>query len=1621
MRSCIAALILCSCGADRPTVTGENVKRTASALVSPTWAATGAMTVARQNHVAVLLPNGSVLVAGGNVAGSGSPTASAELYVPGADIRISGLPAMNGWTSVASMNVARDNFAACLLATGLVLVAGGEGLSSAELFNPTANTWTMTGSMAVARQGHQMTCLPDGRALVTGGAPSPTGASRSSAEIYDPSSGTWSSAGSMPFAVQGHQQVMLSDGRALVVGGWNSGAQNGAALWDPATGSWTSTGSMATARAWHTLHLLNSTSAPNANGKVLAAGGLQTGKASLNTAEIYDPSTGAWSAAANLNSYRYHAAGVTLAAGPLVVGGLNAIVPHAQPYASAESYDVAQNIWTQVPIPTGTFNETATALTPTSVLVAGGNPSNVPTTTTTTSQIYGICATQADGAQCDAGNPSLTGVCLKQTCVPNTMCQQNNLPYSYCPLNHNMLYSCPGPVGGRGEINVEAYGALPTRGDGGDGVADAYPGIQAAINAACPSTDGLGPPPVFLPAGTYSLSQPLVITCGAQLYGAGRGVTVLRPTFRGPAIFLAPAGDNIGYAAPLRGNGASMKMAGRGTGAVNHIHLNLRDVPSVELDGLAQFTAEAFVEQTASANDNINIVGSPDSGNRIGAFSLWISSQTLSGRMFVGSQQYTLMDAKPMQLNTVYHVALTYDGTMIRLFRDGAMVAFQPVSGLMHQKPYEDVMLGNDTGQLEAGGSMNSLVGAVDSVRLSDVARYGATCMPSAPCTFSKPTNKLANDAHTLALLNFATQPSGFTIVDTRDGPFWLPVERSYDTNDNFLIGAYGARIHDLTVVGGSGIVGWASRYMHMHQIDCIGCDLGISIFQNDSESQLDDVFASACATRGRFGVFTYTANAKGYNNLQLFGQVYPFVVQSGAEQVATNVQIYAGPATVNAVHLWDSQNVFDGLLVDTTNAGAPWLGAITADNGEPNKLQLQGSTIGNAGNGIPITLTTSGAGLLVEGTSFTGTSGAPEVVHIAATQAHPNIIVGSTKDSNVPWSDDKNLVSVATDPGTVPNPTQIPADDPVPPVMAGLVPASNIFDITSSSYGAKSDGSDSSDSIQKAITDACTQGSSTVFIPVGTFNVAKPLLVNCNDITISGAGHRSVVTGWPASWQLPAFVLNPHNMTGLDLVTPGLVPPSGGGTGSAMQTDGASEWIDLRDATSVELDGLGAFTAEAFVKPSTTPTGYGGIVQSYGCLGTAPSLPGCTSAFSLAMNGPNLVGSLTVNGTSYALPGPALSLNTIHHVGLQYDGTTINLLLDGNSVACAGPGSGCSQKLTMSGHVTQALHEDVTIGPRTGGFDAAVQDPAMPGIIDSVRLSNKVRWSVPYTKPSTKLTVDSNALILANFEAAPSGTTLARVGSGAAEYFAVRRTAEPNPKTLDRGGGTAEGTLTGVTFRNLTLGSTLFGMNATGSHFLNYYTGNTDQGIVLDGTSANSVFDNVELEAGGRGRFGLVMVNGDGNVYHNLSDVGAQMPLVVYGGANQTFTHTFVTPNQATSVWGSILLHSGDTMEGLYYDNESSLPVGKGDLLVIDPIAPFQLFKGEIDVPSTMGMVPITVDGGKGLLLEGTFCGLTSSATPELIDVVTPPTSGGVTALGVWSDSSVPLSNWPGVQSIGN
>jgi Bacterial Ig-like domain (group 2)/Galactose oxidase, central domain/Immunoglobulin I-set domain/Kelch motif len=232
-----------------------------------TWTPTGSMAGAHVYHSATLLPNGTVLVAGGSGrAGGPGISDSAEIYDPTAGT----------WSVTANMAADVSSHTATLLSNGTVLVAGGlvagAAVTGAEVYDPVAGTWTATGSLGAARAEHTSTLLPNGKVMVSGGYTySGNSPWLSGAEIYDPVAGTWSDTGSMSISRRLHTATLLPNGTVLAAGG-ETGVTVGsdiplasAELYDPSTGVWSVTGSMTVARWGHTATLLP-------DGRILVAG-----------------------------------------------------------------------------------------------------------------------------------------------------------------------------------------------------------------------------------------------------------------------------------------------------------------------------------------------------------------------------------------------------------------------------------------------------------------------------------------------------------------------------------------------------------------------------------------------------------------------------------------------------------------------------------------------------------------------------------------------------------------------------------------------------------------------------------------------------------------------------------------------------------------------------------------------------------------------------------------------------------------------------------------------------------------------------------------------------------------------------------------------------------------------------------------------------------------------------------------------------------------------------------------------------------------------------------------------------------------------------------------------------
>jgi N-acetylneuraminic acid mutarotase len=338
-----------------------------------TWTFTGSLHNARDGHTATLLPNGSVLVAGGE--NNNGATASTEVYSP----------VTSSWSKSGNLKTARSGATAVLLSSGSVLIAGGcisnclgATTATAELYNSTNQSWASTSSMATARTYFGAVMLPGGKVLVVGGCTTLNangcGGVTANAEIYDPSTGRWSSTGSMHAARGNLTVTLLPNGKVLAAGGINA-ANNPVAtaeLYTPATGKWSPTGNLNVARDEHTAVLLST-------GKVLVTGGENSAGVTSSKTELYNPSTGTWTFTGNLNASRLEHTVTMLMNGNVLIAGGNHVTANATTVlASAEIYDPNTGAWTK----TGSMNRarvghSATLLISGQVLaVAGSSATN---------------------------------------------------------------------------------------------------------------------------------------------------------------------------------------------------------------------------------------------------------------------------------------------------------------------------------------------------------------------------------------------------------------------------------------------------------------------------------------------------------------------------------------------------------------------------------------------------------------------------------------------------------------------------------------------------------------------------------------------------------------------------------------------------------------------------------------------------------------------------------------------------------------------------------------------------------------------------------------------------------------------------------------------------------------------------------------------------------------------------------------------------------------------------------------------------------------------------------------------------------------------------------------------
>jgi len=204
------------------------------------WQSAPALAQTRIFHTATRMPDGSVLLIGGE--------SDPQLPHDGSGVLASVVRYAGGKLVAAPrMAAARAKHSATALSDGSVLVLGGlddtnHPLTSAELLDARGQAWRTLPPMHVARYAHTATLLADGRVLVAGGM-GEDGRPLRSVELWDPRSGTWSEGAELPVGLYGHAAVRLASGAVLVAGGtWLQPVQGQSSpwawLWDPHSQGW---------------------------------------------------------------------------------------------------------------------------------------------------------------------------------------------------------------------------------------------------------------------------------------------------------------------------------------------------------------------------------------------------------------------------------------------------------------------------------------------------------------------------------------------------------------------------------------------------------------------------------------------------------------------------------------------------------------------------------------------------------------------------------------------------------------------------------------------------------------------------------------------------------------------------------------------------------------------------------------------------------------------------------------------------------------------------------------------------------------------------------------------------------------------------------------------------------------------------------------------------------------------------------------------------------------------------------------------------------------------------------------------------------------------------------------
>jgi N-acetylneuraminic acid mutarotase/pimeloyl-ACP methyl ester carboxylesterase len=335
-----------------------------------TFTQTGSMVIPRASAQAVTLNNGQVLITGGGLS-DGGVTDTAELYDPA-----------TGLFSLTTNNMTspRVYHSASLLPDGRVIICGGQdgssptALASTDIYDPSTNAFTAGPPMSTGHDLHRSLALTDGHIIVI------SGETTNSVEIYDPTQNTWSLAAPIPSGGGGYAATRLLHGRIFVSGGDANGTQ--VFVYDPNFNTWTTMAPMLTWRTWHTAATLpngNVLIAGGDNGGVSALGSSEIYNPLALPNGSSTPAGGVAVGITGVASASLVNGDVWIAGGDTFIWNGNVLCSSGR--TAAQLFNYQTNTWTDLSsMVTGRQGPTASLLQSGQILVAGGIQDYCPAT-----------------------------------------------------------------------------------------------------------------------------------------------------------------------------------------------------------------------------------------------------------------------------------------------------------------------------------------------------------------------------------------------------------------------------------------------------------------------------------------------------------------------------------------------------------------------------------------------------------------------------------------------------------------------------------------------------------------------------------------------------------------------------------------------------------------------------------------------------------------------------------------------------------------------------------------------------------------------------------------------------------------------------------------------------------------------------------------------------------------------------------------------------------------------------------------------------------------------------------------------------------------------------------------